>query len=116
MSRFECCGYGASRSPEMLFVSPLNWTVLRGLMVLAFALGLCLRVAAQDENVHIEPHATAPEANKAKSEAPDPPADPSADPGLRYNHGKPQIVDVNLVLVNVTVTDDWNRIVTGLDK
>jgi len=25
-------------------------------------------------------------------------------------------VDVNLVLVNVTVTDDWNRIVTGLDK
>ena len=25
-------------------------------------------------------------------------------------------MDVNLVLVNVTVTDDWNRIVTGLDK
>ena len=40
----------------------------------------------------------------------------NADPALK-NHAKPGMaVDVNLVLVNVTVTDDWNRIVTGLDK
>lgn len=30
--------------------------------------------------------------------------------------GKPIQKNVDLVLVNVTVTDDWNRIVTGLDK
>src|SRR5205823_12789965 len=29
---------------------------------------------------------------------------------------KPVLVDVDLVLLNVTVTDDWNRIVTGLEK
>jgi Ca-activated chloride channel family protein len=40
----------------------------------------------------------------------------ATDPGLKINHGKPMQVDVDLVLVNVTVTDDWNRIVTGLDK
>jgi Ca-activated chloride channel family protein len=49
---------------------------------------------------------------------PAPPAIPgvATDPGLKVNHGKPIQIDVDLVLVNVTVTDDWNRIVTGLDK
>jgi Ca-activated chloride channel family protein len=43
------------------------------------------------------------------------PAVANAESQLK-NHTKPVQVDVNLVLVNVTVTDDWNRIVTGLEK
>src|SRR5574340_1046805 len=37
------------------------------------------------------------------------------DPSLR-THTKPMMVDVDLVLVNVTVTDPMNRLVTGLEK
>ena len=45
-------------------------------------------------------------------------ADPKSDiidPSLR-THTKPMKVDVNLVLVPVTITDPMNRLVTGLDK
>jgi Ca-activated chloride channel family protein len=46
-----------------------------------------------------------------------PKVDPSAgiDPSLK-THTKPLKVDVNLVLVPVTITDPMNRLVTGLDK
>ena len=37
------------------------------------------------------------------------------DPALR-THTKPLKVDVDLVLVPVTITDPMNRLVTGLDK
>jgi len=37
------------------------------------------------------------------------------DPSLK-THTKPMLVDVNLVLVNVTITDPMNRLVTGLEK
>jgi len=47
------------------------------------------------------------------------PAQPSPedgiDPALR-THTKPMKVDVDLVLVPVTITDPMNRLVTGLDK
>jgi len=39
----------------------------------------------------------------------------SVDPSLK-THTKPMKVDVNLVLVPVTITDPMNRLVTGLDK
>jgi len=39
----------------------------------------------------------------------------SIDPALK-THTKPMKVDVNLVLVPVTITDPMNRLVTGLDK
>jgi Ca-activated chloride channel homolog len=44
-------------------------------------------------------------------------ADPTdfIDPSLK-THTKPLKVDVNLVLVSVTITDPMNRLVTGLDK
>ncbi len=113
MSRYERRGYDASRSPEMFRYLALYRTSLRGFLAVAFLWLVGPWMFAQDVNVHIEPR-SAPEAPKAQPVTATP--DPSADPGLRYNHGKPQIVDVNLVLVNVTVTDDWNRIVTGLDK
>jgi Ca-activated chloride channel homolog len=50
-----------------------------------------------------------------------PPVDPKEkeadliDPSLR-THTKPLMVDVDLVLVPVTITDPLNRLVTGLDK
>ncbi len=41
----------------------------------------------------------------------------SFDVDPRYKtHTKPMLVDVDLVLVNVTITDPMNRLVTGLDK
>lgn len=83
-------------------------------LALAVSFGLNSYLPAQDVNVHIQPP---PPADSAKA-SPEKTADPSVsnDPGLKANHGKPYQVDVDLVLVNVTVTDDWNRIVTGLDK
>jgi Ca-activated chloride channel family protein len=92
--------------------------LLRGVLALAVLVGVGLYVTAQDVNVHIEPRPTpdaaaAAGANK-QPEAKD--ADVVDDPGLKVNHGKPIRSEVDLVLVPVTVTDDWNRIVTGLDK
>jgi len=46
---------------------------------------------------------------------PDPPPQPDIDPSLK-THTPPMKVDVDLVLVNVTVTDPMNRLVTGLEK
>jgi len=107
----------------------LRW--LLALAVLASFTGYCW---AQDENVHVEPRPTpdptakaprdtdkdakdsAKESKDSKNAAEKTPGVASDDPGLKVNHGKPIQVDVDLVLVPVTVTDDWNRIVTGLEK
>ena len=97
-------------------------TIARWVFLLAVLFACTSYVAAQDENVHIEPRpgdTPKPPATAKQPDANDPNANAPGvanDPGLRVNHGKPTMVDVNLVLVNVTVTDDWNRIVTGLDK
>ena len=71
---------------------------------------LGIAATAQDTEVHIKPR------EKPTPEAPvDPKTGKPGTPAER-THGKPIQVDVDLVLVNVTVTDDWNRIVTGLEK
>ena len=57
------------------------------------------------EDVHVKPRITPPEPNVTDS----------IDPSLR-THTKPLKVDVDLVLVPVTITDPMNRLVTGLDK
>ncbi|HMF90341.1 MAG TPA: VWA domain-containing protein [Candidatus Angelobacter sp.] len=91
---------------------------LRWMMALAVVTGLTAYLPAQDVDVHIAPRPT-PTPNSAPPKVEDPAAKfpgVATDPGLKINHGKPMQVDVDLVLVNVTVTDDWNRIVTGLDK
>src|ERR1041385_1475739 len=110
MSRFERRGYGTSRPPELSFKAyrtPLPLFALALLIAFSFA-----RIAsAQDENVHIQPRP----ADAVKPVDSKDPAVAAAESQLK-NHTKPVQVDVNLVLVNVTVTDDWNRIVTGLDK
>src|SRR5215467_1961744 len=134
MTRYEERGCTASRSSRCLRSpagprTPLRW--LLALAVLASFTGYCW---AQDENVHVEPRPTpdptakaprdtdkdakdsAKESKDSKNAAEKTPGVASDDPGLKVNHGKPIQVDVDLVLVPVTVTDDWNRIVTGLDK
>jgi len=57
------------------------------------------------DDVHIAPRIESAKTN---------PLD-SVDPSLR-THTKPIKVDVDLVLVSVTITDPMNRLVTGLDK
>jgi Ca-activated chloride channel homolog len=55
------------------------------------------------EDVHIQPR-------------PQPaPKAPEVDPALK-NHSKPLSVNVEMVLVPVTITDPMNRLVTGLDR
>jgi Ca-activated chloride channel family protein len=100
---------------------PLRW-------ILALAVGIALTtyVSAQDVNVHIEPRTTADPTAKDKDKdktatdknsTPDTkPSDVASDPGLKINRKNTIRSEVDMVLVNVTVTDDWNRIVTGLDK
>jgi Ca-activated chloride channel homolog len=72
---------------------------------------LCLPVCAQTDvnDVHIQPR-----------EVEKPPEPPKADlvsttDGLKA-HVRPLKVDVDLVLVPVTITDPMNRLVTGLEK
>ena len=117
MTRPKCCGYGASHPPMARHSVPCRAFTVRCMAVLMVVVGLVAYSVAQDQqddvNVHIQPR---PEAPKQPAPANPNPAAVSDDPGLKTNHGKPMQVDVDLVLVNVTVTDDWNRIVTGLDK
>src|SRR5262249_36816115 len=116
MARYARCGCGASRCQDAVRGPRLLQPTVRWILpLLLLVLGLSVPLAAQDDNVHITPRPTpAPEPVK-------PPEDPKipgvvSDPGLKVNHGKPLRSEVDLVLVHVTVTDDWNRIVTGLDK
>ncbi|MGC2697844.1 MAG: VWA domain-containing protein [Candidatus Angelobacter sp.] len=111
MSRFERRGYGTCRSPELsskAYQRTPKSFYAAALLVLFL---LAIYVSAQDVNVHIQPPATEPPKPADSKDA----ATATTDVSLK-NHTKPVQVDVNLVLVNVTVTDDWNRIVTGLDK
>ena len=73
------------------------------------ASGLAAISQAQNpiDDVHIAPRVAAPPPPKAETEI--------VDPALR-THTKPLKVDVDLVLVPVTITDPMNRLVTGLDK
>ena len=111
MSRFEG-GYGLTRSPRLfsyLGVRALSFLATAGLLMMLAAYSV-----AQDVNVHIEPRekSTPPAATPKNTPTPaDVPPGLSVRPG-----GKPIIRSVDLVLVSVTVTDDWNRIVTGLEK
>jgi Ca-activated chloride channel homolog len=57
------------------------------------------------EDVHVKPRIVPPAPNVTDG----------IDPALR-THTKPLKVDVDLVLVPVTITDPMNRLVTGLDK
>jgi len=80
------------------------------LLMLAAAMPIAPTALAQTatsaDDVHVAPR-----------KDPDAPKDPMSgiDPALR-THTKPLKVDVDLVLVSVTITDPMNRLVTGLEK
>ena len=69
----------------------------------------CYPLMAQgnEQDVHITPRS---------KPAPPPVANPALTSALERTHAKPIQVQVDLVLVNVTVTDPLNRLVTGLEK
>ncbi len=71
------------------------------LCCILFSLGA---LAQGDADVHIAPR-----------KGPEPVKAPDIDPSLK-THTKPYKVDVDLVLVPVTITDPMNRLVTGLEK
>ena len=104
-------GYGTCRSPEISFKAPQR-TLLAFSALVLLTLALTVHLNAQDENVHIQP----PPSSVPDPNAKDPAVKAAEDATSLKNHTKPVTVDVNLVLVNATVTDDWNRIVTGLEK
>jgi Ca-activated chloride channel family protein len=66
---------------------------------------LCTAQVSDVEDVHVTP----------RIKAPDPTKNEIVDAALR-THTKPMKVDVDLVLVPVTITDPMNRLVTGLDR
>ena len=76
-----------------------------------------------DEGIKDAPAAIKPDAKAASTPDPPPPGDIGKDtPGAQITvsrhpvHTTPIQVDVNLVVVNITVTDPYDRIVTGLDE
>jgi Ca-activated chloride channel homolog len=85
-----------SRSIRM-FAIPLAALVAFALTEPSFGQG-------SEMDVHITPQ-----------KEPEKPKQPEIDPSLKTNT-KPLKVDVDLVLINVTVTDPMNRLVTGLEK
>lgn len=74
-------------------------------LLLLILLPAALWSQGEEQNVHVTPR-----------DKPIPrPVDIPVDPTLK-THTKPLKVDVDLVLVNVTITDPLNRLVTGLEK
>jgi len=115
MTRYERCGYPVSGSPVraryLAFCRGwLSRNTLRYLLVMTVWLAMGAYLNAQDENVHIEPRPATDPAEKPTLKT------PGAEPALKVGRLPGVRSDVDLVLVTVTVTDDWNRIVTGLDK
>ncbi|HVZ17329.1 MAG TPA: VWA domain-containing protein [Terriglobales bacterium] len=85
---------------------------MASLLVALFAFISTVAFAQSTNDVHITPHTPAP------SEAtmlPGGSAPSEENPALR-THTRPMKVDVNLVLVPVTITDPMNRLVTGLEQ
>src|SRR6201996_2218935 len=110
-------------APRLSFRSEMRkGMTARFILVLGFCLFLTAICRAQDplNDVHVTP---APPATPAKSSTPDaPPKSTNAPPllegkdALRARPNERMRVDVNLVLVPVTVTDPLNRLVTGLER
>jgi Ca-activated chloride channel family protein len=80
-----------------------------------------LSVESTYEEVHVTPRVDSSASKEMAAPGPSGTASPNipapsvVDPSLK-THTKPIKVDVDLVLVPVTITDPMNRLVTGLDK
>lgn len=80
-------------------------TVSIFILVAIFCVVPMVRAQVPVDDVHVNPRVPPPPAAEKQI----------MDPSLR-THTKPLKVDVELVLVPVTITDPMNRLVTGLDK
>jgi Ca-activated chloride channel family protein len=74
------------------------------LLLLAACGAPSLLAQVSTDDVHVQPRLQPPV-----------PKEPEGDPALN-THTRPYKVDVNMVLVPVTITDPLNRLVTGLDR
>ncbi len=87
-------------------------------VLILLGLGVAVRASAQDDplnNVHVSPPPPATAAPDPNAAPPEPkPLEGEAAMSARSNERIR--VDVNLVLVPLTVTDPLNRLVTGLEK
>ena len=113
MARFERRGYGSFRPPERFRFYCVQ--ALRSMVAALCVFMLAASTVAQDVNVHIQPREKTDPATQPKDDKKPTDNSPAPEGGFKV-HGKPIQKFVDLVLVNVTVTDDWNRIVTGLEK
>jgi Ca-activated chloride channel family protein len=73
-------------------------------LVVAACCALPLFAQTSTADVHIQPRVQAPT-----------PKEPEIDPAFK-THTKPYKVNVDMILVPVTITDPLNRLVTGLDR
>jgi len=91
---------------------PLLWMWLFALLALCVPLTPAL--AQTDVNdVHVQPRDVTPQPDKTKTQEI---AKETIVPASLNTHIRPLKVDVDLVLVPVTITDPMNRLVTGLEK
>jgi Ca-activated chloride channel homolog len=86
------------------FMSSYFWVA--GVLLAASGLVPSARGQGSAEDVHVTPRVQQQQANSDG---------PAGDPGPK-THTQPIKVDVNLVLVSVSIVDPLNRQVTGLDK
>jgi Ca-activated chloride channel family protein len=88
---------------------------LASLLVTFLLLTSVVALCQSTNDVHITPHTAStppqPEANMIPGGS----ASPDVNPTLK-THTRPMKVDVDLVLVPVTITDPMNRLVTGLEQ
>src|SRR6266481_4181998 len=91
-----------------------GWNISMKCVVLCLLFSFNVVAQSPESEVHVAPLKKPPAAisNGSNTQTADAPHD---DLALK-THEKPIKVDVDLVLVNVTVTDSMNRLVTGLEK
>jgi Ca-activated chloride channel family protein len=76
---------------------------------------LAFTQAQSASEVHVTPEVTPPQPKTETNLMPGGSASPDVTPTLQ-THTRPMKVDVDLVLVPVTITDPMNRLVTGLEQ
>ena len=96
------------RKNQLISMKPLDWALF---VLLAI---VCQPGFSQTTDVN-DVHVQARDAEKAKEEAKQNLIPTATSDGLSA-HVRPLKVDVDLVLVPVTITDPMNRLVTGLEK
>jgi Ca-activated chloride channel homolog len=100
---------------------PGCWVTVKAAIALGLWLALSQFCRAQDplNDVHVEPKPPAPTAPVTPADSKPPDTTPAPLEGKKALSARPNErmrVDVNLVLVPVTVTDPLNRLVTGLER